>query len=91
MIENYIKEIELTTDKAGEREVHVTLNNNSVVKICTCYESWEQYNATRNELYATVGIANLYNEWLHGGDEPDEYDVEREKDYVKGQYWKRLM
>ena len=89
MIKNYIKQIELS-DENGEREVVVTLNGNAQVRICPCCESWEQYGATTDEKYATVGIADLYNEWLHEGEKPDEYAVQREMDYIKGQYWKYL-
>ena len=89
-MKHYIKRIKFVYDKNG-REVHVTLENNSVVKICECCESWEQYGCCLDEKQTTVGIAELYNEWLHGGDEPDESDVMNEKTAIATEWIKENM
>jgi hypothetical protein len=52
------------------RKIKVTLNNGTVVKIESCYESWQQYGGNREELFLTMPIAEKYNNWLHGGDLP---------------------
>ena len=62
----YIKKVTLQANSNGGREVVVSLSNGGCVKICACCESWEQYNATVDELQVTVGIAAVVNEWLHG-------------------------
>ena len=64
----------IDTDDIDNREVHVTLDNGTTITIVACYESWQQYGGTKDELCATVDVANHYNDWLHGGEEPDEYD-----------------
>lgn len=51
------------------REVVVTLDNGTEVHIVRCYESWEQFGGTTDELYCTVDIADCVNDWLHGDDE----------------------
>lgn len=61
-------------ESVDEREVHVTLDNGTIVKICACHESWEQYNATTDEDYATVDVAEYYNSWLHGDEEPEPFE-----------------
>lgn len=71
----YIKEVNFNYES---REVEVKLSNGSCVKICECYESWEQYNATTEEKQICVGIADIVNEWLHGGEEEPTWDVENE-------------
>lgn len=73
----YIKSVGFTTED-GERLVTATLSNNAVVKISPCYESWQQYNCTTNEMRTTVGIADIVNEWLHGEAEEPESDVNNE-------------
>lgn len=55
-------------DNVDEREVHATLENGTEVHICACQESFEQYNATRDELLSTLYIAEKVNGWLHGED-----------------------
>jgi hypothetical protein len=57
--------------KISDREVIATLNNGTTIHITSCFESWEQWGGTTDELYATAPIADHYNEWLHGGDLPD--------------------
>ena len=57
--------------KVSDREVVVTLDNDTEVHIAACYESWEQWGGTTEELGCTVDIADCVNEWLHGlEDEP---------------------
>lgn len=71
----YITRVEFKEDV---REVWVFLSNGGCVKICECCESWEQYNATTEEKQVCVGIADIVNEWLHGGEEEPTWDVENE-------------
>lgn len=61
-------------ENEGYREVLVTLNNGTVIHIAACDESWELSGGTTEELYITFDVAELYNEWLHGGDEPFEWE-----------------
>lgn len=84
-MEYRITDIEFTKDENGEREVHVTLNNGTIVKIYACYESWAQYNGTTPELSATVDVAERVNDWLHGGEIPDNYEelIDDEERQVK--------
>lgn len=66
----------VNTDSIKDRECNCTLNNGTKVHISSCYESWEQWGGTRNELYVTMPIAERINDWLHGvGDEPDEIEL----------------
>jgi intracellular sulfur oxidation DsrE/DsrF family protein len=71
---NYeVVDIEFVNEEnVEEREVHVTLDNGSVVHICACQESFEQYNGTLDELKTTLDIAESSVEWLHGGERPNE-------------------
>lgn len=69
MKEISIKKIELLyVNKPKKRKVKVTLSNNTKIYIERCYESWEQYGGTMNELFITQPIAEKYNVWLHGHD-----------------------
>lgn len=54
---------------AEERFIDVRLNTGTVVVIEKCYESWQQYGGTEDELWVTMPIAEKYNGWLHGEDE----------------------
>ena len=49
-----------------DREVVVTLENDTEIHIAACYESWEQWGGTKDELGCTVDIADCVNDWLHG-------------------------
>lgn len=49
-----------------DREVVVTLENDTEIHIAACYESWEQWGGTKDELCCTVDIADCVNDWLHG-------------------------
>ena len=56
----------LNDDTKDEREIIVDLTNGTKVHIISCYESWQQYGGTTNELYLTMPIAEQNNKWLHG-------------------------
>lgn len=86
----YVKDLRLTKDENGERECHVELNNGSIVKICACYEGWEQYNGTYEELCTTVDIAYYVNEWLHTGkiNEEDENEIYNIRQSIAEEYMK---
>ena len=56
-------------DNIENREVVVTLDNDTEVHIVRCYESWEQFGGTTDELCCTVDVADCVNDWLHGDDE----------------------
>lgn len=59
-----------------DREVLVTLNNGTVVHICACHESWQQYGGDTAELGRSVEVAEMCNDWLHGvGDCPSEDEL----------------
>ena len=62
-----IRKIELLyVNQPNRRKVKVTLTNGTRIYIESCYESWQQYGGTTEELYLTMPIAEKYNEWLHG-------------------------
>lgn len=64
-----IKKVELLYQNViSRRQVKVTLTNGTIIRIDPCYESWEQYGGTTDELWLTVPIAEKYNNWLHGND-----------------------
>lgn len=65
-----------------DRMVVVKLSNGSEVHIVACQESWEQFGATQDEMWLTVPVAKKYNDWLHGGEEP-EYTNESKKRNMK--------
>lgn len=69
-------DIDFQGEKVEDREAIVTLDNGTEIHICACYESWEQWGGTRDELGCTVSIADCINDWLHGiGEFPAEvYD-----------------
>ena len=65
--ETRIRKIELLfVSQPKRRKVKVTLSNNTWIYIESCYESWQQYGGTIDELRLTVPIAEKYNNWLHG-------------------------
>ena len=62
-----VSKIELRgVSRKEKRSVKATLTNGTGITIVPCYESWEQYGGTRDELYITVPVAERYNAWLHG-------------------------
>lgn len=63
----HIKKIDLLyVNQPKKRKVKVTLSNKTTIYIESCYESWQQYGGTTDELWLTVPIAEKYNNWLHG-------------------------
>lgn len=56
----------LNEDDIENREVLVTLSNGTQVYIDACYESFQQWGNTTDELWITLPIAEEYNDWLHG-------------------------
>ena len=58
----------LYVNQPKRRKIKVTLTNKKKIYIERCYESWEQYGGTTDELYITMPIAERYNDWLHGED-----------------------
>lgn len=66
MREHKVTDIEIVNRKKGEREVMCTLDNGTEIHIAECYESWEQWGGTTDELACTVDIADCINGWLHG-------------------------
>ena len=67
MKNNDIKKVEfLYQNQPSRRKIKVTMKSGSKIYIEACYESWEQYGGTNEELWKTVPIAEKYNAWLHG-------------------------
>lgn len=58
----------LYANQPKRRKVKVTLTNGTKIYIESCYESWQQYGGTTDELWVTMPIAEKYNAWLHGED-----------------------
>ena len=48
------------------RELLITLSNGTEIHACACYESWEQWGGTQDELYVSMPIVEQNNAWLHG-------------------------
>lgn len=66
-----IKKVEyLHENVKSKRELKITLSNKTVIRASACYESWEQYGGTRDELYVTMPTVEKHNNWLHGGSRP---------------------
>ena len=53
-------------------QVEVALSNGTVIKCEKCYDIWQQYGGTIEELGMTVDIAERYNNWLHGIEDIDD-------------------
>lgn len=58
----------LYENRPSQRKIKVKLSTGATVTIESCYESWEQYGGTKEELFVTMPIAEQYNGWLHGGE-----------------------
>jgi len=70
-----IEKIELLNENDIEnREVLVTLDNGTEIHICACYESWQQWGGTTDELGTSVWVADEANDWLHGDSCPPDFD-----------------
>jgi hypothetical protein len=66
-----IKKVELLfVNQPSRRKVKVTMTSGNKVYIEPLYESWQQYGGVLPELKLTVGLADKYNDWLHGGPLP---------------------
>ena len=66
-----IKKIEyLYENRKNKRELKITLSNKTIIRACACYESFEQYGGTVDELYLTLRTVERHNIWLHGGPRP---------------------
>lgn len=63
----------LNEDNVEEREIEITLDNGTVIHACACYEAWEQWGGTTDELWVSMPIVEANNRWLHGCGEP-QYD-----------------
>ena len=62
----------LNANDVENRQVEVTFSNGTVIKIEKCYDSWQQYGGTIEELGMTVDIVERYNNWLHGIEDIDD-------------------
>ena len=66
-----IEKIEyLWENQPQKRELKITLSNKTIVRACSCCESWEQWGGNREELYITMPIVEKHNNWLQGGEKP---------------------
>jgi hypothetical protein len=66
-----VKKIEyLSENRKSKRALKITLSNKTVIRAMSCHESWEQWGGTTEELYITMPIVELHNDWLHGGSKP---------------------
>ena len=66
-----IKSIEyLYESKPSRRELKIKLTNRTIIHACSCYESWQQWGGSTEELYATMPTVQAHNDWLHGGERP---------------------
>jgi hypothetical protein len=62
-----IKKIEfLYRNQPKRRKIKVTLTDGSRTYIESCHEAWQQYGNVTDNLWLTVGLADKYNDWLHG-------------------------
>lgn len=65
-----VSKIELQyVNQPSRRRIKVHLSNGANIYIVPCYESFEQYGGTIEELRITLPIAYKYNAWLHGDQE----------------------
>ena len=79
-----IRKVEfLYVNQPSRRKIKVTLTNGTKIYIESCYESYQQYGGTTDELWLTISIAEKYNDWLHGyGSMPPKYNP----DYMDDDY-----
>ena len=64
-----VKKVEkLFENQIARRKLKITLSNKTIIYVVPCYESWQQYGGTIDELRLTVPIAEKYNRWLHGNE-----------------------
>ena len=62
-----VKEIRLLSHKR-EREIMIILNTGTVISAAPCYESYEQWGGSIEELQITGPIVSALNDWLHGSE-----------------------
>jgi len=68
-----VKKIEyLGENKPSKRALKITLSNGTKIRAEKCYESWEQWGGTQSELYISMPIVEAHNDWLHGGERPNQ-------------------
>jgi len=71
-VNTYIKSVRyLYENVPSRRQLKIKLSSGSTVTAESCYESWQQWGGTRDELYITLPIVDAHNEWLHGGERPN--------------------
>ena len=67
MVNKQIKKVEFQyQNQPSRRRIKVTLTNGTRIFIESCYEGWQQYGGTTEELSLTMHLAEKYNDWLHG-------------------------
>jgi hypothetical protein len=70
----YIKSISyIGENRKNDRKLKIKLSNGSTIQAAKCYESWEQWGGTIDELRLTMPIVDSHNEWLHGGQLPNQF------------------
>ena len=71
----YVKKVQhLYENQQSRRQLKITLSNKTVIRATSCYESWQQNGGTTDELWVSMPIVEAHNDWLHGGNRPeDEY------------------
>lgn len=63
-----VRKVELLyVNQPARRKVKVTLTNGTRIYIERCYEGWQQYGGTTEELFVSMPYVEKYNEWLHEG------------------------
>jgi len=73
-----IKKIEfLYENQPSRRRLKITLSNGAKIKAESCYESWQQWGGTTDDLYITMPIVEANNEWLHGGEKSTQNEANR--------------
>ena len=66
-----VKKIEyLYENQPKRRQLKLKLSNDTAIRAEACYESWQQWGGTMEELYVTMPIVEAHNDWLHGGEKP---------------------
>lgn len=69
----YIRSIRyLYENRPRQRKLRLELSNGTRITAEACYESWQQWGGTTEELGVTVPIVEAHNDWLHGGSRPNE-------------------
>lgn len=67
----YIKSIRyLYENTPSRRQLKIKLNTGATVTAEACYESWQQWGGTTEELYITMPTVEAHNDWLHGDERP---------------------